>query len=133
MSVSARLVRALGTSLGTFVLLLPAGLHAQAVTGFKSGEVTTGMTKQCIYSVLGSEHTLTISAVQLCPLTVQVPAMPSYSAPQAPSMGNRGVGFKTGEQVTGMTKQCYYSYLGSTVSRTVSSVSLCPLTIPIGD
>jgi hypothetical protein len=31
-------------------------------------------------------------------------------------------------QVTGMTKQCLYTYLGSTYAHTVSSTTLCPLT-----
>lgn len=31
----------------------------------------------------------------------------------------------------GMTKQCVYDYLGSTYTRTISSVALCPLTIQV--
>lgn len=113
-------------------LVSVSAAHGQTITAFKSAEVQTGMTKQCIYNAMGSRHTLTISAVQLCPLTVQVPGTPSYSV-EMPRVGNRGVAFKTGEEVTGMTKQCYYNYLGSAVSRTVSSISLCPLSISIGD
>ena len=37
--------------------------------------------------------------------------------------------FKTGEQVSGMNKICYYNCLGSTAAITISSVSLCPLSI----
>ena len=37
--------------------------------------------------------------------------------------------FKTGEQVSGMNKICYYNCLGSTAAITISSVALCPLTI----
>jgi hypothetical protein len=37
--------------------------------------------------------------------------------------------FSTGEQVSGMNKICYYDCLGSAVAITVSSVSLCPLSI----
>jgi hypothetical protein len=123
-----------GIVLGSNVLLLlsAAPSHAQSVTAFKTGEVQTGMTKQCFYNALGSQHTRTISSVGLCPLTIQVQGAPSYSY-QAPQSGRSGVAFKSGEQVTGMTKQCYYSYLGSSISRTVSSVSLCPLTIPAGN
>jgi len=40
-----------------------------------------------------------------------------------------GTAFLTGERTTGMTKQCYYDYLGSTYTRTVKSYDLCPLTI----
>lgn len=37
--------------------------------------------------------------------------------------------FKTGEQISGMNKICFYDCLGSTAAITISSVSLCPLTI----
>ena len=39
--------------------------------------------------------------------------------------------FLTGEQTTGMTKQCYYDALGSRYTRTVSSTELCALTIRV--
>ena len=39
--------------------------------------------------------------------------------------------FLTGEQVTGMTKQCFYDFAGSTYTRTVPSYALCPLTIEV--
>jgi len=31
----------------------------------------------------------------------------------------------------GMTKQCVYEYLGDTYTRTISSASLCPLSIQV--
>jgi hypothetical protein len=37
--------------------------------------------------------------------------------------------FKDGEQVSGMNKICYYNCAGSQAAITVSSVSLCPLSI----
>lgn len=37
--------------------------------------------------------------------------------------------FKTGEQVSGMNKICFYDCLGSAAAITISSVKLCPLTI----
>ena len=37
--------------------------------------------------------------------------------------------FKTGEQSSGMNKICFYDCLGSAAAITVSSTSLCPLTI----
>lgn len=37
--------------------------------------------------------------------------------------------FATGEQVSGMNKICYYDCLGSQAAITISSVSLCPLSI----
>ena len=42
-----------------------------------------------------------------------------------------GTAFLTGEKTTGMTKQCYYDYLGSEYVRTVSVTALCPLTIQV--
>ncbi len=39
--------------------------------------------------------------------------------------------FKTGEQVSGMNKICYYNHLGSQAATTVASYQLCPLTIQI--
>ncbi|PYO47149.1 MAG: hypothetical protein DMD72_10770, partial [Gemmatimonadetes bacterium] len=35
--------------------------------------------------------------------------------------------FNTGEETTGMTKQCFYDALGSAYTRTISSIALCPL------
>lgn len=42
-----------------------------------------------------------------------------------------GTAFFKSEETTGMTKQCYYDYLGSTYTRTLSSIALCPLTIEV--
>lgn len=42
-----------------------------------------------------------------------------------------GTAFLTGEQETGMTKQCFYDYLGSTYTITIDSYKLCPLTIQV--
>ena len=56
-----------------FFALVPvsaSGLVAQ--TAFKTGERTTGMTKQCFYDALGSAYTRTVGSVELCPLTIQV-------------------------------------------------------------
>jgi O-acetyl-ADP-ribose deacetylase (regulator of RNase III) len=39
--------------------------------------------------------------------------------------------FLTGEQTTGMTKQCYYEALGNRYTRTVSSTALCALSIRV--
>ena len=41
-----------------------------AVTCFKTGERQSGMNKICFYNCLGSEAAITISAVELCPLTI---------------------------------------------------------------
>jgi hypothetical protein len=77
---------------------------------------------------------ITLSAVSLCPLSVTVPSslpVPSYGAPPPsytppPSTVSA---FYTGEETAGMTKQCYYDALGSMVTRTISSIALCPLSI----
>jgi len=42
------------------------------VTAFKTGERTTGMTKQCFYSFGSSEYTRTIQSYELCPLSIAV-------------------------------------------------------------
>jgi hypothetical protein len=42
-----------------------------------------------------------------------------------------GTAFFKYERITGMTKQCVYDYLGSAYTITLSSVSLCPLTIDV--
>lgn len=42
-----------------------------AVTCFFIGEQTSGMNKICYYDCLGSTAAITISAVQLCPLTIR--------------------------------------------------------------
>ena len=45
---------------------------------------------------------------------------------------NAGTAFFKYEIPTGgMTKQCVYDYLGSTYTRTVSSVAICPLSIQV--
>jgi hypothetical protein len=46
---------------------MPAG--APGVTGFKAGEYRDGMTKVCVYSVLGSTRSIRMNSTDLCPLT----------------------------------------------------------------
>ena len=128
-------------SLATLILIaVAAPATAQTVTAFKTGEQTTGMTKQCFYSALGNTHTRTVSSVALCPLSIQAPMNPAVRA--APAVRPAPVrpttpapttttGFKTGEQTTGMTKQCFYNALGNTHILTVSSVTLCPLNVQV--
>lgn len=38
---------------------------------FKKGEETSGFNKICYYDCLGSTAAITISSVELCPLTIQ--------------------------------------------------------------
>ncbi|MDC9822976.1 hypothetical protein PRN20_04470 [Devosia sp. ZB163] len=40
-------------------------------TGFLQGEYQDGMTKVCVYDVLGSEKGLRVNAAELCPLTAK--------------------------------------------------------------
>ena len=42
-----------------------------------------------------------------------------------------GIAFLKGEMTTGMTKQCFYDYLGNTYTRTIQSYQLCPTSINI--
>jgi hypothetical protein len=120
------------------VLTLAAShsLAAQSTTGFKKGEQTTGMTKQCFYDVLGSGYTMTVASYEICPVTVQVasPVTPKASVPSYPTGGERQpytTGFKKGEQITGMTKQCFYDVLGSAYTKTIASYEVCPVTVQV--
>lgn len=121
-------------ALAALLVLVPAVLPSQTVTAFKTGEATTGMTKQCFYDALGSAYTKTFSSVTLCPLSIQVASpgssTPTPSAPPTPSPSTV-TAFKSGEKTTGMTKQCFYQALGSEYTKTFSSVTLCPLTIQV--
>jgi hypothetical protein len=101
--------------------------QAQTVTAFKTGEKTTGMTKQCFYEALGSGYTRTISRVAICPLSIRVRTQPPRPPPEPATI----TAFKTGEKTTGMTKQCFYEALGSGYTRTISSVAICPLSIRV--
>jgi hypothetical protein len=48
---------------------LPSG--GSGTTGFKSGEYRDGMTKVCVYNVLGSNRFLRVDGTELCPLTYE--------------------------------------------------------------
>ena len=121
--------------LGLLALGSAAPLSAQTVTAFKTGERTTGTTKQCFYEALGSTYTQTVQSMELCPISIEVRLSPSRSPwipnPPSPPRPQTITAFKTGEQVTGTTKQCFYTALGSTYIRTVRSFELCPLSIAI--
>jgi hypothetical protein len=39
--------------------------------------------------------------------------------------------FYTGENVTGLTKQCYYKFAGSTYTKTIKSHQVCPTSIQV--
>lgn len=128
-----------GSKIAVLVALLAlAGSRsatAQSSTGFKKGEQTTGMTKQCFYDVLGSGYTMTVASYEICPVTVQVasPVTPKASVPSYPSADRQptATGFKKGEQTTGMTKQCFYDVLGSAYTKTMASYEICPVTVQV--
>ncbi len=104
---------------------------AQTTTALKIGERTTGMTKQCYYRGLGNEYTRTISSVAICPLSIEVRLSPSPPRPTPTPQPRVVTAFKTGERITGTTKQCYYRGLGNEYTRTIGSVELCPLSIQV--
>ena len=64
-------------------------------------------------------------------LSLGVGQAPTAPAPVTkPVQMARIMCFKTGEEAPpGFTKICYYDCLGSRVAITISSISLCPLTI----
>lgn len=48
---------------------------------------------------------------------------------EAPSTETAAICFKTGEQVSGMNKICFYDCMGSAKAITIGAVELCPLSI----
>ena len=118
----------LNVTLAALVLLAaasPGPLAAQTATAFQTGERVTGSTKQCYYSFVGRRYTRTVQSDQLCPGSIQVP----YTAPA--SVPTQRTAFKTGERVTGSTKQCFYTFAGEEYTRTVRWYRLCPRNIPV--
>ena len=108
----------------------------QTLTAFKTGEVTTGTTKQCSYDALGNAYTLTLRSIDLCPLSIKVrsPFAPVPVSPipiVEPPTPRTVTAFKTGEVTTGATKQCQYNGLGNTYTRTMRAIDLCPLSIKV--
>jgi hypothetical protein len=109
-------------------------LPAQTVTAFKTGEETTGLTKQCYYAFGSTRYTKTIRSVELCPLSVQVQIPPSSQQRRPvrdPSRNSNVTAFKTGEETTGLTKQCYYAFSSTRYTKTIQAVELCPLSIKV--
>lgn len=131
--------------------IAPQSATAQNITALKTGERTTGMTKQCYYDAVGQVYTRAMRSIDICPLSILVPAPaspsmlrpPAYEDPragtmfpspptyQAPRVGTTTPAFKAGEQRTGMTKQCFYNALGREYIRTVAATALCPPTIDV--
>jgi hypothetical protein len=116
----------------TAMLVVAAELPAQTITAYKTGERTTGQTKQCYYDGLGSEYTRTVSSIALCPLSIQVTTRnPAPTPTPAPAPRSTMTAYKTGEEITGSTKQCFYDGLGNRYTKTVQSYQLCPLSITV--
>ena len=99
---------------------------AEARTGFLVSERTQGLSKLCIYDVLGEVYTINVSAASLCPLSYKF-----ATPPRRPSMSTRPTGGRTGflkgERTQGLSKICFYDVLGETYTINVSAASLCPL------
>ena len=112
-------------------LAAPALASAQSVTAFKSGEQKTGTTKQCYYRFGSNTYTETVEGYELCPLSIEVRTAPKPPAMPALPSGGTVTAFKTGEQKTGTTKQCYYRFGGSSYTKTVEAYELCPLSIEV--
>ena len=57
-----------------FVAALLLAFTANAATAFFMYEVDkgNGMHKQCVYDLYGEEYVITIPAVKLCPMTIEV-------------------------------------------------------------
>ena len=101
-----------------------APLVAQTATAVQTGDQVAGARKQCYYSFLGGKYTRTVPSDQLCPMSIQV-----LSAP--PSVPTQKTVFRTGQRVTGSTKQCFYVLAGAEYTRTVLRHRLCPRSIKI--
>ena len=54
------------------LLLHLSAADAATVTAFKVREFTQGNNKTCVYSALGNEYYRTYSAMEFCPLSIQV-------------------------------------------------------------
>jgi hypothetical protein len=128
-------LRKVGLILGITLAFTTRAAAAQTTTGFLKGEQTTGTTKQCFYDALGSAYTVTVSSIAICKQTIQIQtrSSPSPNTPSLPVLPRPSTitAFKTGEQTTGTTKQCYYDGLGNIYTKTVNSIALCPLTIQV--
>lgn len=103
------------------LLALPGTVAAQ----YKTGEQVVGNVKECYYSYLGKTYVHTVAAYGICPLSVSVDPTPTLPAPTGMTA------FKTGENVRGAVKDCYYSALGRSYVLTVAAYELCPLSATV--
>lgn len=59
------------TRVSIFLLLLVA-TTAQAATAFLVGDRASATTRICTYQHMGTEYSVTIPLLQMCPLTIEV-------------------------------------------------------------
>jgi hypothetical protein len=138
-----RIARAVAAASTLAATMAATDLPAQGITAWKTGELVTGLTKQCYYNGLGSRYTRTVSRIELCPLSIPVTtqagtpkattakADPGSAPPPAPAPRWTITAYRTGEEITGLTRQCHYQALGSRYTETVKSYQVCPLTITV--
>ena len=117
--------------------LLTMSSLSYAGTGFKTGEQISGFNKICYYDGASGAFSKTVSSISLCPLSADdgkgQGGGSNYgsnnstfgNSSQLNQMSNRGQ--LSGERSSGLNKTCYYDSIKGTFTKTVSSVSLCPL------
>jgi len=49
------------------------------------------------------------------------------------SSAEAGTAFYTGERIGGLTKVCFYDYMGEVYTLNARAVEICPLTVRVGD
>jgi hypothetical protein len=113
-------------ALVSLTIAATATTTAQTNMAFKTGERTTGTTKQCYYESLGNQHTQTITSIGVCPLSMAVRSPTTPTPVPQPKMITA---FKTGEWTTGLTKRCFYNGLSNERTKTIKSIGLCPISI----
>ncbi len=99
---------------------------ARAETCFKSGEEAGALGTVCTYRCSFGETSQNVGPGRMCPATA--PASPTALNRAVPA-ARGGACLKTGERVTGMSKQCLYDCAGSPKAETVGAAQLCPLTV----
>ena len=117
-------------------LLVPVatlGAQSTEVTGYFERESDSGgLTKQCIYTALGSTYVKTVQSYQACRPSERF-SRPSSSASAAAANESYSASarevtgyFRRAVEDGGMTKQCLYDALGSTYVLNVRSYQTCP-------
>jgi hypothetical protein len=77
------------------------------------------------YNYLGKTYVHTVASYGICPLSVRVNPAPTLPAPSGMAA------FKTGENVRGAVKDCFYKALGRNYVLTVASYELCPISAAV--